>query len=110
MAQVASNSDPKISKGGGGGAKKQTQGKPARAEIDKRIKELKEVVGTIYDDDSLERVLEKNDYDTNISAEYILTGKFIHTMFILHCVLLRNLCILQEILYHKHLKAMIGTK
>ena len=75
MAQVASNSDPKLSKGGGGAKKQQgSQGKPARQEIDKRIKQVKEIVGSTYDDDSLERVLEKNNYDTNNSVEYLLTG------------------------------------
>lgn len=75
MAQVASNSDPQTSKGGGG-AKKQTgsQVKPARSEIDKKIKQVKELVGPDYDDGSIERVLEKNNYDTNNAADYILGG------------------------------------
>jgi hypothetical protein len=73
MAQVESNSDPKSK---GGGAKKQQglQGKPARLEIEKRIKQVKELVGTQYDDDSIERVLDKNNYDTNNSVDYIFQG------------------------------------
>eukprot|EP00026_Physarum_polycephalum_P005497 Phypoly_transcript_05532.p1 GENE.Phypoly_transcript_05532~~Phypoly_transcript_05532.p1 ORF type:complete len:535 (+),score=69.77 Phypoly_transcript_05532:199-1803(+) len=65
----------KTSKGGGGAKKQQgPQGKPARPEIEKMIKTVKELVGAKYDDDSIERVLEKNNYDTNNSVDYIFLG------------------------------------
>jgi hypothetical protein len=78
MAQVESNSEPKLSKGGGGSAKKQqsAQGRPSRQEIDSMIKQLREL-SAISDAESLERVLEKTNYDVNNAMNFILEGELV---------------------------------
>lgn len=72
MAQVESNSDPKFSKGGG--SAKKSSGKPSRDSLDAMIKQLKALVPNTLQEDSLERVLEKNNYDINNSVDYIYAG------------------------------------
>lgn len=73
MAQVASNSDPKFSKGGGN-AKKQ-QGKPTRESLDDMIKQLKTILPHMQEE-VLERVLEKNNFDIPKSVDYIMEGDY----------------------------------
>ncbi len=70
MAQVAnsSSSDPKLS----GTAKKQVHAALSRQEIEKKIKEVKEITG--WNAEDIESSLLKYNYDSQLTIESILEG------------------------------------